>query len=260
MINAEKLTFGFSSTPLFENISFSLEENCHCALIGSNGTGKTTLMDLIREPGRFLYDGKLRMEGAVRMGYVSQFAIREGDQSVTVYDYLCQDFLDLEQQIGQVCLEMETAEDLDALMERYQQLLDESDAVDADNHEVNIRKQRSVVLHICKECRTRQRIRYTCSPVGHLHGVGDKQEDTTCERGVEGVAAQATEGHLTDAYSYESAHKHNPPWNTHGEVEGQQHAGNDSRQVTNGRATLKQEAANEVLEHHAACNSHASKE
>ena len=141
MIYAEKLTFGFGSTPLFQNLSFTLEENCHCALIGSNGTGKTTLMNLIRRPEQFLYDGKLRLEGAGRIGYVSQFALREGDQSVTVYDYLCQDFLDLEQQIGQVCLEMETAEDLDALMERYQQLLEESDAVDADNYEFNIRRR-----------------------------------------------------------------------------------------------------------------------
>ena len=141
MIYAEKLTFGFGSTALFQGISFHIEENRHYALIGSNGTGKTTLMDLIREPGRFLYDGKLRMEGALRMGYVSQFAIREGDQSVTVYDYLCRDFRDLEQQIGDVCMEMETAEDLDVLMDRYQALLEESDAIDADNYEVNIRRQ-----------------------------------------------------------------------------------------------------------------------
>ena len=140
MIKAEKLTFGFNGTYLFENISFTLEENCHCAMIGSNGTGKTTLLNLIREPERFIFSGKL-LEGAGRLGYVSQFAIREGDQSVTVYDYLCQDFLTLENAIGEACMEMETAEDMDAVMERYQQLLDESDAVDADNHEVNIRKQ-----------------------------------------------------------------------------------------------------------------------
>ena len=141
MINAEKLTFGFDSTMLLRGISFSLEENCHCALIGSNGTGKTTLTNLIREPERFSFDGKLRLDGVGRIGYVSQFALREGDQSVTVYDYLCQDFLALEQAIGEACMEMETAEDMDALMERYQSLLDESDAVDADNYEVNIRKQ-----------------------------------------------------------------------------------------------------------------------
>ena len=141
MINAEKLTFGFNSTLLFQNISFTLEENCHCAVIGSNGTGKTTLMNLIREPENYVFDGKIRRDGTGRIGYVSQFAIREGDQSVTVYDYLCQDFLALEQQINDVCLEMESAEDMDAVMERYQALLDESDAIDADNHEVNIRRQ-----------------------------------------------------------------------------------------------------------------------
>ena len=141
MIKAEKLTFGFSSTILFRDISFTLEENCHCALIGSNGTGKTTLTNLIREPERYLFDGKIKQDGVGRIGYVSQFAIREGDQSVTVYDYLCRDFRALEQAIGDVCLEMESADDMDAVMDRYQALLDESDAMDADNHEVNIRKQ-----------------------------------------------------------------------------------------------------------------------
>ena len=141
MINAEKLTFGFSSTILFQDISFHLEENCHCALIGSNGTGKTTLMNLIREPERYIFDGRIQRDGVGRIGYVSQFAIREGDQSVTVFDYLCQDFHALEQKIGDVCMQMESAEDMDALMEQYQDLLDESDAIDADNYEVNIRKQ-----------------------------------------------------------------------------------------------------------------------
>ena len=141
MINAEKLTFGFNSTLLFQNISFNLEENCHCALIGSNGTGKTTLVNLIRKPESYVFDGKLKSDGAGRIGYVSQFAIREGDQSVTVYDYLCQDFLALEQAINETCLQMESADDIDAVMERYQELLDESDAMDADNYEVNIRRQ-----------------------------------------------------------------------------------------------------------------------
>ena len=141
MITAEKLSFGFTSTPLFQNISFTLEENCHCAMIGSNGTGKTTLMNLIRDPNHFIYEGKLKLDGVGRIGYVSQFAIREGDQSITVYDYLCQDFIALEQAIGDVCMEMESAEDMDAVMERYQALLDESESIDADNYEINIRRQ-----------------------------------------------------------------------------------------------------------------------
>ena len=141
MVTAEKLTFGFSSTLLFQNISFNLPENCHCAMIGSNGTGKTTLMNLIRDPEHYIFDGKIKLDNAGRIGYVSQFVIREGDQSVTVYDYLCQDFLALEQAINEVCEEMGTTDDMDAVMERYQALLDESSAIDADNYEVNIRRQ-----------------------------------------------------------------------------------------------------------------------
>ena len=98
-------------------------------------------MNLIREPEHYIFDGKINKEGVGRIGYVSQFALREGDQSISVFDYLCQDFHDLEQAIGDVCMQMETSEEMDALMERYQTLLDESDAMDADNYEVNSRKQ-----------------------------------------------------------------------------------------------------------------------
>ena len=113
MINAEKLTFGFNSTLLLQNVSFTLEENCHCALIGSNGTGKTTLTNLIRQPDRYIFDGKLKLEGVGRIGYVSQFALREGNQTATVYDYLCRDFLALEQEMQKKELETRIARSLE---------------------------------------------------------------------------------------------------------------------------------------------------
>ena len=141
MIKTEKLSFGFGSELLLENISFTLEENCHCALIGSNGSGKTTLTKLISQPDSYDFQGRLKSEGTGRIGYVSQFVQRDGDESVTVFDYLSRDFVLLEQAINAVCEKMESAEDLDALMEQYQSLLDESDAIDADNHELNIRRQ-----------------------------------------------------------------------------------------------------------------------
>lgn len=146
MIHAENLSFGFPQKELFHNISFSLEKGRHCALIGSNGAGKTTLTDLFRRPEDFLYDGKLRMEPIGRLGYVSQFAQRDKNQEMTVFHYLSQDFLALEQETADLCTQMETAENLEPLLERYQQLLDESDSMDAEHYEVNIRRQ----LHLAE--------------------------------------------------------------------------------------------------------------
>lgn len=141
MIKAENLSYGFPDKDLYRKISFTLDDGRHCALIGSNGTGKTTLADLIRRPEAYLFDGTLLREHVGRIGYVSQFASRDKNQELSVSAYLSADFLQLQEQIAAVCTRMETAQDLDALLEQYQQLLDESESMDADNYEVNIRRQ-----------------------------------------------------------------------------------------------------------------------
>ena len=146
MIKAENLSFGFPDKDLYHQISFSLNSGDHCALIGSNGTGKTTLADMIRRPEHYLFDGKLTQENVGRIGFVCQFAARDKEQSVTVFDYLSGDFLALQNQIDDVCTQMGETEDLDGLLERYQLLLDESEAMDADNYQVNIRRQ----LHLAQ--------------------------------------------------------------------------------------------------------------
>ncbi len=141
MIKATNLSYGFAQKDLYEKISFTLEEGRHCALIGSNGSGKTTLAELIHSPENYLFDGTLIRENVGRIGYVTQFASRDKKQSMTVLDYLLLDFQTLQQEITDVCAQMESAENLDDLLEHYQQLLDEQDAIDGDNCEVNIRRQ-----------------------------------------------------------------------------------------------------------------------
>ncbi len=146
MITAKNLSFGFPQRELFWNVNFTLEKDRHCALIGSNGTGKTSLLRLIQQPDIFTYEGRLIFEDVGRIGYVSQFAQRDKEQTDTVLEYLSRDFLELEGKITAVCEEMSSGENLDALMEQYQLLLDESQAMDADNYEVNIHRQ----LHLAE--------------------------------------------------------------------------------------------------------------
>ena len=141
MIKAEKLSYSFPTKDLYSKISFAIEDGQHAVLIGSNGTGKTTLVQILMNPDAFLYEGKLQTNIGGRTGYVSQFEKAEKEREISVFDYLAEDFVQLQKQMEDVCTKMETAEDFDALMEEYQRILDESMSVDADNHESNIHKE-----------------------------------------------------------------------------------------------------------------------
>lgn len=59
MIKAEKLSYSFPQKDLYNKISFTLEDDVHCAFIGTNGTGKSTLVDMILHADNYLYDGRL---------------------------------------------------------------------------------------------------------------------------------------------------------------------------------------------------------
>ena len=62
MIKAENLSYSFPHKELYNKISFTLEDDVHCAFIGTNGTGKSTLVNMILHPDKYLYDGKLSVD------------------------------------------------------------------------------------------------------------------------------------------------------------------------------------------------------
>lgn len=141
MIKAEKLSYSFPQKDLYNKISFTLEDDVHCAFIGTNGTGKSTLVDMILHPDDYLYEGKLIVDVPGRIGYVSQFYSVDEEKEVTVFDYLSEHFVRLQNEINAICDEMATAEDFEEVMERYQKVMDEFNAIDGDFYESNIRKQ-----------------------------------------------------------------------------------------------------------------------
>ncbi len=141
MIQVEKLSYGFPAKDLYNEVSFTLKKGKHCAFIGSNGSGKSTLVDIIIHPDKYLYDGKIIKDESCRIGYASQFAVRDKEQECTVFEYLSERFVENQQATAAVCEEMASAEDVEPLFERYQALLDAFGAMDGDNYANNIRKQ-----------------------------------------------------------------------------------------------------------------------
>lgn len=144
MIQVEKLSYGFPAKDLYKEVSFTLEMGQHCAFIGSNGSGKSTLVDMIIHPDEYLYDGKIIKDESCRIGYASQFIVRDKERDCTVFEYLSEKFVENQQAIVDVCEEMAVAEDVEPLFEKYQTLLDAYEAMDGEHHENNIYKQ----LHV----------------------------------------------------------------------------------------------------------------
>lgn len=141
MITVDNLSFSFPQKDLYNNISFTLEEGQHCAFIGTSGSGKSTLIDILMDPERYLYDGKLEIDPEFRIGYVSQFSQVDQAKEMTVFEFIAEEFIKLQDEITSIYDEMATSSDMDSLMEKVQLALDAFESMDGDNYENNINKQ-----------------------------------------------------------------------------------------------------------------------
>lgn len=144
MIKIDKLNYGRPEKDIYKDVSFEIEDDAHYAFIGTNGTGKSTLIDMILNPSEYLYTGKIELDEAfsnTRIGYVSQFDESKSATDMTVYEYISEEFIKLQEKIAMLCEKMATDSDLDAVFEEYQRALDENDAIDGDNYDSNIKKQ-----------------------------------------------------------------------------------------------------------------------
>lgn len=141
MIKVDNLSFSFPQKELYTNISFTLEEAQHCAFIGTSGSGKSTLIDILMDPERYLFEGKLEIDPTCNIRHVSQFPQFDKTKETTVFEYIGEEFIKIQNEITAICTEMETASDMDALLEKYQLALDTFDSIGGADFESNINKK-----------------------------------------------------------------------------------------------------------------------
>jgi ATP-binding cassette subfamily F protein 3 len=141
MIKVDNLSFSFPQKELYTNISFTLEEGQHCAFIGTSGSGKSTLIDILTDPERYLFDGKLEIDPDCKIGHVSQFSQVDKTKEMTVFEYIGEEFIKIQNEITSIYAEMATTSDMDSLLEKYQSALDAFESMDGDNFENTINKQ-----------------------------------------------------------------------------------------------------------------------
>ena len=89
ILNVEHLTHGFGDRAIFDDVSFRLLKGEHIGLIGANGEGKSTFMNIIT--GRLMPDeGKIEWSKNVKAGYMDQHA--ELEKGMTIRDVLASAF------------------------------------------------------------------------------------------------------------------------------------------------------------------------
>ena len=81
LLSLSNISKSYGADKVFENISFTIEENHRIGFVGINGSGKTTLFKIICD--QLAYDqGEIFKSKAVKIGYVEQFACKDSDKNV----------------------------------------------------------------------------------------------------------------------------------------------------------------------------------
>jgi len=119
ILNVSNLSHGFGDRAIFNNVSFRLLKGEHIGLIGANGEGKSTFMNIVT--GKLMPDeGKVEWAKNVRVGYLDQHTVLE--QGMTIGDVLRSAFsylFDMETNMNEICDKMgeATPDEMEIMME-----------------------------------------------------------------------------------------------------------------------------------------------
>lgn len=126
ILSVEHLTHGFGDRAIFQDVSFRLLKGEHIGLIGANGEGKSTFMNIIT--GKLMPDeGKIEWAKNVRVGYLDQHTALEKGMTIRSVLSSAFDFLfEMEEQINIICDKMSSAteDELNDYMEELGTLQD----------------------------------------------------------------------------------------------------------------------------------------
>lgn len=102
ILTVEHLSHGFGDRAIFSDVSFRLLKGEHIGLVGANGEGKSTFMNIIT--GKLMPDeGKVEWSKSVRVGYLDQHAVLEKGMTIQSVLSSAFDFLyDMENQMNDI--------------------------------------------------------------------------------------------------------------------------------------------------------------
>ena len=111
ILNVKDLSHGFGDRAIFSHVSFRLLKGEHIGLVGANGEGKSTFMNIVT--GHLMPDeGTVEWAKNVRVGYLDQHTALEKGMTIrdvlkSAYGYL----FDMEEKMNTICDKMGEADE-----------------------------------------------------------------------------------------------------------------------------------------------------
>lgn len=145
VLSCSNLSKSYGIDPILEDISFNVENGDKIGVVGLNGTGKTTLFNILAGE-QFKDSGNIYIQKDIKIGYLKQDTSIESnktvfDETMTIFEDLIQmekDLRDLEESISREGEKGQT-DKLNLLMENYSHLSEKFTSLNGYGYKSEIR-------------------------------------------------------------------------------------------------------------------------
>ena len=148
MLIVNNLCKSYGADVILNNLSFSVGEKDHMAIVGNNGVGKTTLLKCIAH--KIDYDGEIELvAGFKKIGLLKQ-EIPEEYEEYTVYDFIekGRGTVEIEKELNELYLklgDLEEGKERNNLLDKIENLQNDFQALDGYNNQ-------AILYKIAKGC------------------------------------------------------------------------------------------------------------
>ncbi|MCP4180696.1 MAG: ABC-F family ATP-binding cassette domain-containing protein, partial [bacterium] len=137
LIDVNQLSMNFGIENLFTDATFQIKSGNRYGLIGANGTGKTTLLNLLTKTEKPA-GGSIVHSGGLKIGYVNQYInfsdeLTVNDALMVEYKPIINELIEAEQHLATVA-----KEDQSKAFKLYEKVRDKYDELECDSLELKI--------------------------------------------------------------------------------------------------------------------------
>ena len=141
LFKLKDFTYSIADRVLYDKADIQIESKEHVGLLGQNGCGKTSLIKILLEPEKYIFEGSLWRQRHAKVEYVSQFLDNSNEfMNKTVEQYLYESYDAQLSTLKRLEDEMCNIDDITEILNKYQQELERYELMGGESFTAKIEK------------------------------------------------------------------------------------------------------------------------